>query len=201
MAGICPSRFRGGLRKSVPAVHPLRRRGTNVVAAHRYVTSLRTADSVLATDNLKDSNNAVYVVENPGTRSNHKRVYSVSDLGSSFGTAGLKLPSSKAKGNLASYAHSRFARKVSSGYVDFDVPATPNLMIYFFTPHAYFPRLRQCWIGRHIPRSDVKWMGQILARLSPKQIREAFRAAGFSPQEIDGFTEIVRNRIAALEDL
>jgi toxin ParE1/3/4 len=49
-AGICPSRFRGCLRKSVPAVHPLRRRGTNVVAARRYVTSLRTADSVLATD-------------------------------------------------------------------------------------------------------------------------------------------------------
>ena len=53
VAGICPSRFRGGLRKSVPPVHPLRRRGTNVVAAHRYVTSLRTADSVLATDRGK----------------------------------------------------------------------------------------------------------------------------------------------------
>lgn len=50
MAGICPSRFRGCLRKSVPDVHPLRRRGTNVVAARRYVTSLRTTDSVLATD-------------------------------------------------------------------------------------------------------------------------------------------------------
>ena len=52
VAGICPSRFRGCLRKSVPAVHPLRRRGTNVVAARRYVTSLRTADSVLATDTV-----------------------------------------------------------------------------------------------------------------------------------------------------
>ena len=36
-----------------PADHPLRRRGTNVVAARRYVTSLRTADSVLATDTGK----------------------------------------------------------------------------------------------------------------------------------------------------
>ena len=52
VAGICPSRFRGCLRKSVPAVHPLRRRGTNVVAARRYVTSLRTADPVLATDTM-----------------------------------------------------------------------------------------------------------------------------------------------------
>jgi len=50
VAGICPSRFRKCLRKSVPAVHPLRRRGTSVVAARGYVTSLRTADSVLATD-------------------------------------------------------------------------------------------------------------------------------------------------------
>ena len=52
VAEICPGRFRGCLRKFVPAVHPLRRRGTKVVAARRYVTSLRTADSVLATDNL-----------------------------------------------------------------------------------------------------------------------------------------------------
>ena len=56
VAGICPSRFRGCLRKSVSAVHPLRRRGTNVVAARRYVTSLRTADSVLATDNYLEAN-------------------------------------------------------------------------------------------------------------------------------------------------
>ena len=51
VAGICPSRFRGCLRKSVPTVRPLRPRGTNVVAARRYVASLRAADPILTTHN------------------------------------------------------------------------------------------------------------------------------------------------------
>jgi hypothetical protein len=169
-------------------------------AGTRELNGLRVMMALINNWDLKDSNNAVYIVDDPGNRSLRKRVYVVSDLGSSFGTEGLSLPRSRSKGNIASYTHSRFVRKVASGYVDFGVPETPNL-IYLFTPQEFFPRLRQRWIGRHIPRSDVKWIGGILARLSDKQIRDAFRAAGYSPGEVNGFTETVRNRIAALEDL
>jgi hypothetical protein len=166
----------------------------------RELNGLRVMMALINNWDLKDSNNSIYFADNPGNPSIHKRIYVVADLGSSFGTQGATLPHSKAKGNLDSYTHSRFVRKVSSSYVDFGVPAAPNL-IYIFSPHDYFPHLGQRWIGRGIPRTDVRWMGQILARLSPNQIRDAFRAAGYSPQEVDGFTEVLRNRIAVLEDL
>ena len=57
------------------------------------------------------------------------------------------------------------------------------------------------WIGRHVPRSDAMWMGQRLARLSPNQIRDAFRAAGYSKTEVEEFARVVENRIALLNDL
>ena len=61
--------------------------------------------------------------------------------------------------------------------------------------------LRLHWIGQHIPRSDAKWVGQLLAQLSANQIRDAFRAAGYSPQEVDAFKSSVRERIAQLNKL
>jgi hypothetical protein len=44
-------------------------------------------------------------------------------------------------------------------------------------------------------------MGQLLGQLSPEQIRDAFRAAGYSPQEVEGFTRVVEERIGQLEKL
>ena len=94
-----------------------------------------------------------------------------------------------------------FVQRVSDRYVDFSVPTMPNPILCLFAPHTSIPRFRQGWIGRQIPRSDVNWIGQILARLSPGQIRDAFRAAGYAPREVDAFTETVRTRIAVLGDL
>jgi hypothetical protein len=57
------------------------------------------------------------------------------------------------------------------------------------------------WIGKNIPRADARWMGDLLGQLSPSQIRDAFRAAGYTPEQIDGFTAVVQKRIAALRAL
>jgi hypothetical protein len=40
-----------------------------------------------------------------------------------------------------------------------------------------------------------------LARLSSDQIHDAFRAAGYSPQEVEAFSRIVEHRIAELNEL
>jgi hypothetical protein len=37
--------------------------------------------------------------------------------------------------------------------------------------------------------------------LSPDQVRDAFRAAGYSPEEVDGFTAVVEQRIGELTEL
>jgi hypothetical protein len=62
-------------------------------------------------------------------------------------------------------------------------------------------RLSLLWLGRRIPRTDARWMGDLLARLSPDQIRDAFRAAGYSSQEIEQLSKVVQRRIAELEKL
>ncbi len=62
-------------------------------------------------------------------------------------------------------------------------------------------RLGLRWIGRNIPRSDAKWIGKLLALLSRDQIRDAFRAAGYTSDEVEGFTQVVLKRIAALNEL
>lgn len=165
----------------------------NAFTNTRELNGLRVLMAVINNWDLKDENTAIY-------QDGGERVYMVSDLGATFGAAGRAWPERKSKGNLDAYSRSRFLRRVTAHAVDFEVPARPNFR-YAVNPKEYLRRVRLQWIGRNVPRSDARWMGQLLARLSPRQIREAFRAAGYSPQETEEFARVVQNRIAALTDL
>jgi hypothetical protein len=57
------------------------------------------------------------------------------------------------------------------------------------------------WLGHHIPRPHARWMGDLLARLSPQQIRDAFRAGGYSADEVEQLSRVVEGRIGELEKL
>jgi len=143
---------------------------------------------------LKDVNTAVY------DKANGERVYVVSDLGASFGAPGFSWSMRESRGNLEVYSHAPFISNITAEFVDFVAPSRPALLRSPALP-AYMKRLRMRWIGRHIPRQDAKWMGELLARLSPAQIRDAFRAAGYSPDEVEGFAKAVEGRIAQLNEL
>jgi hypothetical protein len=149
---------------------------------------------------LKDVNNAIYEDQRAEAGGSPARIYMISDLGASFGTTGLSWTQRKSKGNLASYVHSSFITKVTPHYVNFTTPSRPALILVA-NPYKFFSRLGLRWIGRQVPREDVGWMGRLLARLSPVQIRDAFRAAGYSPQEVDGFAKVVEAGIAELTHL
>jgi hypothetical protein len=143
--------------------------------------------------NLKDANNSVY-------KDGSLRIYMVSDLGASFGSANKTWPINRAKGNLSSYSHSKFISRLGSDTVDFQVPGRPSFAC-LVNPKAYFMRVHLEHLGRNVPRADAKWLGQLLARLSPAQIRDAFRAAGYSPEEIQAFTGDLEDRISMLAGL
>jgi hypothetical protein len=164
----------------------------------RELNGLKVMMALINNWDLKDENNAIYEEDSDSTGS--ERIYMVSDLGSSFGTPGPSWPHAKAKGNLESYAKSKFITKVMYEYVDFQEPARPSYHFLLNLPE-YFRRRELRWIGRGIPRSDARRMGQLLARLSPNQIQDAFRAAGYSPQDVAGFTAVVTERISALKAL
>lgn len=159
----------------------------------RELNGLRTLMAVINNWDPKDVNNAIY-------QEADQRVYLVADLGATFGSAGRTWPMDKSKGDLETYKKSAFIRRVTSDTVDFQTPARPRY-IFAVNPKGYLMRVHLEWIGRNIPRADAKWIGSLLARLSPKQIHDAFRAAGYSSSEVDEFSSIVARRIAQLTDL
>jgi hypothetical protein len=165
----------------------------------REFNGLRVTMALINNWDLKDDNNAIYRKDRSDSVAT-EQIYMVSDLGASFGTAGPTRPHERSKGNVSSYRHSKFIRKVSRDDVDFQVPARPAL-VYLVNPREFLSRLRLQWIGKHIPRTDAKWIGQLLGRLSHDQIRDAFRAAGYSPNEVEAFARMVENRIAELNEL
>jgi hypothetical protein len=100
--------------------------------------------------------------------------YLLADLGGSFGLAGLGF--TRTKGVLKDYERRPLIRRIGPDYVDF-------------------------WTFKHIPIEHAKWIGSYLAQISDDQIRDAFRAGGFSPEEIEGFTQKVRQNINELVNL
>lgn len=180
----------------------------NQFTGTRELNGLRVMMALINNWDLKDSNNSIYAektIKEEGQGDSKEKedlenVYVVSDLGASFGTIGRVRKRELAKGNLDSYHKSKFIRRIGRDYVDFNVPAREAWPLAV-NPKEYFLRLRLRWIGRHIPRADAKWIGQLLAQLSEEQVRDAFRAAGYPPEQVDAFTTVVEQRIAQLSDL
>ena len=102
-----------------------------------------------------------------------EQVYIAADLGQSFGKAGESAPFRLSKGDLKDYQSRPLIRTAGPDYIDF-------------------------WHFKHIPRADAKWIGSLLAQLSDQQISDAFRAAGFSDEEVTGFTKKGRDKIDEL---
>ena len=169
----------------------------NPFVGTREWNGLRVLMAVINNWDLKDKNNTIYEVHDGDAV---ESMYAVSDLGASFGTSGLNRTHEISKGNLKSYTRSKFIRRIAPDYVDFNVPSRPALVV-LVNPGEFFRRRRLEWIGRHIPRDDARWMGQTLARLSTEQVRDAFRAAGYSPGEVDAFTAVIEQRIGELTEL
>ena len=165
----------------------------NPFAGTRELNGLKTVMAVINNWDVKDINNAVY-------QAGSEQIYMVSDLGATFGPAGRSYPLDKTKGNLDKYERARFIRRVDGNLVDFQAPARPRF-VFLVAPREYYRRIQLEWIGRDIPRADARWMGDLLSRLSKAQIRDAFRAAGYSPSEIQSFASILEGRIVVLTDL
>jgi hypothetical protein len=158
----------------------------------RELNGLRVLMALLNNWDLKNSNTTIY--EKPGKG----QMYAVSDLGATFGSNGNSIPSKKS--NLDTYMKSRFISKVTPTYVDFSTPGRPALLQAFALP-IFIKRIQMRGIGKHVPIEDVRWISRYLSQLTPDQIRNAFRSAGYSPAEVEGFAEVIEIRIAALNDL
>jgi hypothetical protein len=164
----------------------------------REMDGLRVMMAVINNWDLKDQNNAIRVDKRKDGGDRH--TYEVKDLGASFGSEGLQRTHEQSKGNLKAYEHSKFIKHKDPEFVDFNVPRRPALVV-LVNPHEFFSRMGLRMIGRHIPRQNARWMGDMLGQLSDAQIRDAFRSAGYDGAELDGFASALEQRIADLKKL
>jgi hypothetical protein len=164
----------------------------------REFNGLRVMMGLIANWDLKDDNNAIFEnEEKPGAQ-----FYSVSDVGTAMGTPGKSYNDGMSKGNLAVYKQTKLIAHVHKDYIDLNFPKCPPFAELFeFEWGFYFRQVHMRWIGKHIPRADAKWIGSLLAQLTEKQIRDAFRAAGYSDLEITVYTDAVLSRIHELRSL
>ena len=163
----------------------------NPFVGTKEFNGLRVMMSLLNNWDLKDLNNSIYVVDG-------EKRYLVSDAGATFGKTGNSI--SRSKSDLKGYEESKFIEKEKADEVDFEMHSRPFLLTAVDVPN-YHGRTKMEDVTKHIPRADAKWLGQLLGQLSEEQIRDCFRAAGYTPDEVEGYSKEVRKRIAALNAL
>ncbi len=163
----------------------------NPFTSTRELNGLRVMMALISNWDLVNNNTAIRAGKDG------EMLYEVSDVGASFGKTGRGYTDGASKNNLNAYRDAKFIAKVTPDYVDFNFPTHPPLL-YAFDLKLFWQLTRPRWIGRHIPRSDVRWVASLLAQLSPRQIRDAFRAAGYTPQQVEAFSAALESHIASL---
>lgn len=123
---------------------------------------------------LKDSNNVILKV-----KGDDELRYAISDLGATFGhasTTPILWRFTRSRNNPKNYAKSKFLEKVKGDRVVIHFGGKNRGLMKDITVH------------------DAHWMATWLSKLSDAQIRDAFRAANYQPDQIDLLTREVRER-------
>jgi len=152
--------------------------GTNELQA------LKIMQVFLTNYDLLDLQNQVLAVNTPNGRELH---YIISDLGSTFGKFGSNnLPIFFRFGRKAdspsAWNKAKFIKGVKNGYLIFATTGAKNRGLF-----------------KDITVAQGRWLYNLLAQLRDEQLRDAFRAANYSNQEIDILTAATKRRIVELE--
>ena len=158
----------------------------------REMNGLKIMMALINNWDLKEINNTVYREKGLGAR------YVVTDLGASFGETGNSITRSKSNPN--DYGQSKFIQRATAQHVDFILSSRPFVLSAVDVGN-YVTRTHMQDIVKDIPVADARWLGKLLEPLSDDQIRDCFRAAGYSPEQVDLYTSVVRERIQELSRL
>jgi hypothetical protein len=163
----------------------------NPFVGTKEFNGLRIMMALVNNWDLKTINNSINEVD-------EQAEYVVSDVGATFGKTGN--PIHRSKSVLKDYEDSKFIDKVTGDFVDFVMHSRPPLLAAINIPN-YENRTHMQDVTKHIPRADAKWLGERLFQLSEQQIRDCFRAGGYTQEEVEGYSAVIQNRIAALNAL
>jgi hypothetical protein len=127
---------------------------------------------------LKDDNNRILVERgNAGS----ERRFIISDLGGSFGKTGGFL--SRTRNEPDDYVKAEFVKAVNGNKIDFNYSGKNQKLF------------------ENVTIEDAKWLAGWFGRLSDEQLKDAFRAANYTPAEVDQLAGAVRKRVNALANL
>jgi hypothetical protein len=164
----------------------------NPLTGTKELNGLRIMMALINNWDLKEINNAIYVEKDQSLR------YVVNDLGATFGETGNSI--TRSKSNPGDYSGSKFIQKVTADRIDFFLTSRP-FFLSAVNVSNYAKRTHMQEIAKDIPLADARWLGKLLEPLSDEQIRDCFRAAGYSPEDIEGNAAMVKERIKDLNRL
>jgi hypothetical protein len=127
---------------------------------------------------MKDDNNVILATK--GVTDSERR-FIISDLGATFGKTGGLI--SRSRNKPEDYVKSEFVKGVKGNLIDFNYGGKNGKLF------------------EDITVQDAKWLASWLSRLSDEQLKDAFRAANYSPEEVGQLAGAVRVRINALANL
>jgi len=130
---------------------------------------------------IQNHNNNILLVTDEATGEKEARYFDT-DLGASFGKEGNFIGHTRNRPDQY-VADTKFITGVEHGMVRFDYKGKNKQLINDIT------------VGQ------AKWLGNILSQLSDQQISDAFRAANYSPEQIEALTRVVKARINELVNL
>ena len=142
----------------------------------RELQGLKVMMAFINNWDIKDSNNEILQVR---TDRGNELQYVISDLGATFGQSGstpIVWRFTRSRNNPKKYADAEFV----------DVLVDNN--VYF-----HYGGKRGSLFG-DITVGDAQWIGGLLSQLSTNQIRDAFRAANYTPAEVELLTNEVKER-------
>lgn len=125
---------------------------------------------------LKDSNNQILVVKNNDA---NELNYIISDLGATFGhasTVPLFWRIMRSRNNPSTFAKTKFLEKVKGEKVKLHFGGKSREIL------------------NNISVADATWLGGWIAQLSDRQLADAFRAANYTPSQVNLLVSAIRRR-------
>jgi hypothetical protein len=129
---------------------------------------------------MKDANNKILLATNQANGQVEQR-YIISDLGGSFGKTGGAF--SRTRNKPSDFVKTDFIEGVKHNVIDFH----------------YAGKNKALFEG--ITLEDARWIAGWLGKLSDEQLKDAFRAANYGAEDVDGLAQTVRERIDLLVHL
>ncbi|MFL6273746.1 MAG: hypothetical protein ACJ74G_00940 [Blastocatellia bacterium] len=164
---------------------------TNPFMGTRELQGLKVLMALLNNWDLKEVNNKIVRAGKKSGGDRDAKIYYIADLGGTLGSTGsffTKLPffgsaPAGSKGEPDAYAGQMFIDGVQNGQVVFHYKGKD--------PKAL----------EGVTVENARWMGELLGRLSDKQLADAYRAGGFTDAEIITYVKATRARIDRLRNL